>query len=65
MWRIRARNPGKKFVKRDEVARAIMIECGTSPMTFYNNIKAMVKLGWIKKSKRRFYISKKDLEEDY
>lgn len=65
MIRVRQRNPGKTMVNRAEMSRAIMLECGTSPMTYYNNYKAMVRLGWIKKRKGRFTLTGLDLNDDY
>ena len=65
MLRLRAQFPDADRVKRDDLKRAIMIECGTSPMTYYNNMKAMVKLGWIRRINTMFRFTGKDLTEDY
>jgi hypothetical protein len=65
MQRVRARNPGVQSFTRDELCRAIMLECGTSPMTYYNNRNALIKLGWIETRKRRFRLTDLDLTEDF
>lgn len=65
MLRVRARNPGKDIVKRDELLRAIMIECGTARATYFVNRQALIKLGWIKTLRRRFRLTGLDLTEDY
>jgi len=65
MQRVRARFPGEDSIPRDEFRKCIMIECGTTKATFYNNKYALVKLGWIKTSKTRIKLTGKDLTEDY
>lgn len=65
MWRIRSRYPGRKRIKRDELLRVIMIECGTSPQTYYNNMWALIKMGWLTKYKRQFMLTDKDIVEDF
>lgn len=65
MWRIRSRAGNRERITKQELERAIMIECGIYPMTYYNNLRALVKLGWIKKHKRKFDLTGADLTEDY
>lgn len=64
MWRVRKNN-------KDEAIHctifhiAIMRECGTSPMTITNNMKALKKLGWLKnKGKTKYTLTGKDLVEN-
>lgn len=65
MARVRARNPGAQKITRQELVRAIMIECGTCPQTYYNNKAALTTLGWIRKKRRKFYLTGLDLTGDF
>jgi len=68
LQRVRARNPGQDIIKRNELEQCIMIECGTCKATYFNNKRALVKLGWIKAypgSKHKIEITGKDLTEDF
>ena len=47
LWRIRKKLPNEKYIPNIELKRAIMMECGTDPKTYYNNRKALITLGWI------------------
>lgn len=65
MQRVRSWNPDKEIVLNDELRRAIMVEAGTCPATYYNYRWSLIKLGWIKTRKKRFVLTGKDLTEDY
>jgi len=45
--------------------RAVMIECGTSPQTYYNNVNALKLMGWIKWSRGKWKLTGKDLTEEF
>jgi len=65
MLRIRAMTNAAK-IKRPILQKAIMIECGTSPATYSNNRKALIKLGWLRsESGNSWRITGKDLTEDF
>lgn len=53
MWRIRKLAGDNKHPYNSDVRRAIMLECGTSPITYRNNRKALMDLGWIKTYNRK------------
>ena len=61
MWRIREMQPGKVFVSREYIQRAIMLECGTWPLTIRNNRKALIRLGWLRTRKTKYELTDKDL----
>lgn len=63
MWRLQ--EIGTKNIKRSDVQKAIMIECGTSRQTYYNNIEALCKLGWLQRRKWKFRITGLHETEDY
>jgi len=64
MWRLRKRNPNNRNPTWMELRRAIMYECGTDPVTYYNNRKALIVLQWIKShSKSKLWITNKDIED--
>lgn len=64
LWRVRAKNPDVKRPTYTQLERAIMIECGTSRMTYFANKSALTKLGWIKSFRpKRFELTNLDLEE--
>jgi diaminopimelate decarboxylase len=64
LWRLRKRNPGTDVVTYYELKRAIMYECGTSPVTYRNNRKALRELRWIKaKSKTQIILTGKDITD--
>jgi len=44
LWRLRKKHPNTDNVSNIELKRAIMIECGTDPKTYYNNRKALITL---------------------
>lgn len=51
MWRLRKTNTAEATptkVKNYDLRRAIIMECGTSPITYTRNRKALMILGWIK-----------------
>ena len=70
MWRLRKRHPAKDdvvthTVTNDELARAIMYECGTDPATISKNRSALKKLGWISiYNKSRVRLTNADLVGD-
>ena len=64
MWRVRKNSKGNKHPYNSELKRAIMYECGTSPVTFRNNRKALKDLGWIVPyNKIRITLTGKDIED--
>ena len=66
MWRVRKYEPTNKHPYRSTFRRAIMFECGTSPATIKNNLKALRELKWIQRysaSKNRFTLTNNDLTE--
>lgn len=65
MLRIRARHPDAKSIKEDDLKRVVIIEAGASPYCYKYNKNALIKLGWLKKRKRRFVLTGNDLTEDY
>ena len=66
MWRIRKKCPDRSKITRTELKRAIMVECGTSPETYYNNKKALLALGWVKSLRgSAVRLTNKDLTGDY
>ena len=65
MWRLRKRHPGRSKVTNLQLRRAIMYDCGTDPLTYRNNRKALMVLGWIKKHKtKQVILTNKDLSGD-
>lgn len=67
MLRIRADHPGSKCPKiyRKELEKAIMIEVGTSLVTYHRTVQVLIRLGWIHRSKWRFQLTGRDLTEDF
>jgi len=66
MWRIRAKHPNTSTINVTILKRAIMVECGTSPQTYYNNRDALKALGWIRLQKgHTIRLTNKDLTGDY
>jgi len=63
MWRLDAL--GTHNVRRIELVRAIMIECGTSHATIWDNQEALLRLGWLKREKKRFQITDKHKTQDF
>lgn len=62
MWRVRKRNPNTLTITNLELKRAIMYECGTSPITYKHNRKALKDLGWIKKyNTKKIRLTNKDI----
>ncbi len=53
LWLIQKRFPNEKKITNNELRKAIMIECGTDPLTYRNNRKALIILGWIKTYKKK------------
>jgi len=51
LWRLREKGIADRL-PLIELERAIMRECGTTPITISRNIKALIKLGWIRRSSR-------------
>lgn len=51
MWRL-DKTKDKEKVLKSELDLIIMKECGTDPKTLKNNIKALIKLGWLKQKQR-------------
>jgi len=51
LWRLGKNNKQGLFLL-SEIEKAIMKECGTDPRTVKTNIKALLKLGWIKRENR-------------
>jgi len=64
LWRVRKRNPNERYITNLELKRAIMIECGTCPQTYWNNRSALKTLQWIKKKgTKRIELTGLDLTE--
>jgi len=64
MLRLRKHCPNVSCPSNNELRRAIMYECGTSPVTYRNNRKALIDLGWIRsKGRKRIRLTNADLEE--
>lgn len=63
LQRVRERNPGKVRIPRAEFERCILVECGTSPATYRNNMIPLVKLGWVKRQKNTIVITGKDITD--
>lgn len=57
MWRVRKLNPNKNVVTIPSLRRAIMLEIGTDPRTYYANKRALVDLGWIKSEGRSRHVT--------
>jgi len=63
LWRVRKTHPNSKIISNNNLRRAIMYECGTDPVTYRNNRRALVVLGWIKKyNTGSIELTDKDLE---
>lgn len=54
MWRLRASNPDCNTIRMKELRKAIMIECGTDPRTYYKNKRALYHLGWVRARNNHF-----------
>ena len=64
LWRLRSMRPGQDSFTRPELERAIMYECGTSPLTYRRNRLALVKLQWMRRKKNGWVrLTGKDLAE--
>lgn len=63
MWRLDGL--GHMEVTRVELTRAIMLECGTSKATIWDNTEALLRLGWLRRQKRRFQITSKHKTQDF
>ena len=53
------------YATRSQLQKAIYIECGTSPATYFNNRRALINIGWLKTIKKRFLLTDLDLTEDF
>jgi hypothetical protein len=58
-------DPDRNWCRRKEMERAVFIVCGTTRMTYWNNVRALRALGWVTKYKRSFKLTGKDLTEDF
>lgn len=72
MWRLEAyqkqamtERPPRKRIKRPELVKAIMIEAGFAIQTYYTYKDALIKLGWLRKHKKRFIITGLHQTEDF
>jgi len=65
MWRLRTKHPNTKTITQLQLQRAIMIECGTDPITYKHNSLALRKLGWLKVKKSRFILTGTDITEEF
>jgi hypothetical protein len=65
LWRLRKEIGTRTLVRRKELRRAIMIECGTSTSTYYVNRDALLAIGWLKRVNCKFRITGLDLTEDF
>jgi hypothetical protein len=65
LWRVRKTAKGKIKIHNIVLERAIMMECGTDPLTIRNNRNALKRLGWIGTiGKTQFKLTDKDLTGD-
>ena len=48
MWRIRSLHPNETIIARKDLKMSIMHEIGTDPRTWYQNLRSLKALGWIK-----------------
>ena len=63
LWRVRKECPNR-IVSNLKLQRAIMRECGTDIRTYYNNKRALKKLGWIKiRTNKDVILTDNDLQE--
>jgi len=65
MQKIRVNYPGREWITWNQLEKVIMVCCGTCRATYFNNKRALTKLGWISKRKRRCYITGLDITEDF
>lgn len=72
LQRVRAWYPDRSEITRSELQKAVMVECGTTRQTFFNNLEALLFLEWIKiksPSRKRhegiYILTGKDITEDF
>jgi hypothetical protein len=65
MQLVRYLNPNKDKVSRKELEQVIIKECGYDPRTKKRVITALVKLDWIRKQKKSFLLTGRDITEDW
>lgn len=62
LWRLRKKYPNTDNIPNIELKRAIMIECGTDPKTYYNNRKALITLELIEtRGSTKIHLTGKDI----
>jgi len=66
VWRLRRGNLERKTFRKVEVEEAVMLEFNTTRRrTVIEKIKAMVRLGWIDRNKKRFILTDKGIKNDF
>ena len=65
MWRLRSKHPKTTKIQNNELRRAVMVECGTSHVTYIRNRKSLKDLGWIRTSKTYIELTGADLTGEY
>ena len=66
LWRLRKQHKDAKFILNQDLRRAIMLECGTSPACYQQNRRALFALKWIKSNGRySIKLTNNDITGDY
>lgn len=66
MQRARSMIPhGQTNIGLTKFRKCIMIECGTARATYFNNMDALKRLGWIYCRKKTVVFTGKDVTEDF
>ena len=65
MQMVRYLNPNQTKIKRKNLEQVILKECGYDPRTKKRVITALVKLDWIRKEKKSFLLTGRDITEDW
>jgi len=64
LWRIREKHRDAPFLTNKELKICIMHECGTTPITYLRNRRALITLGWLKpKNSKSVMLTGTDLKE--
>lgn len=62
---LRERYPDAKKITRQQLDKAIIMECGYTYSTQIRVKKALIKIGWLRKVKTKFYLTNKDVTGDF
>jgi len=64
LWRVRKNYPNVERYPWLALQRAVMLEIGTDPRTYWCNKKALIRLQWVRtENKAKFTLSGKDLTD--